>query len=66
MNNILKIGDRIRDIEDGDVFYEGFIIGFKDKEPIYKIDKVVFIDECKDDELIGKETTPLLWYIEKI
>lgn len=66
MSNIFKIGDRLKDIEDSDFFYEGFVIGFKDKEPIYKIDKVVVVEEYKDDELIGKETTPLLWYIEKI
>ena len=66
MSKAFKIGDRIRDIEDGDFFYEGFVIGFKENEPIYKIDKVFFINDCKNDELIGKETTPLLWYVKKI
>ena len=66
MESIFKIGDRIRDIEDGDFYYEGIVIGFENNEPIYKVDKVVLVDEIKNDDLIGEEITPRLWYTKLI
>jgi len=60
----LKVGDRIRDVEDGDFFYEGFVVSLNPM--MYKVDRVFLVDDHPDDSLIGQITEPLLWYVKKM
>ena len=56
----MKVGDKIRDIEDGDIYYEGII---QTVNPItYKVTKVVGAKVIP----IGEVVEPQLWYIEEI
>jgi len=56
----MKVGDKIRDVEDGDVYYEGII---ETVNPItYKVTKVVGAKKIPLNEVVEKQ----LWYIEKL
>ena len=55
----MKVGDKIRDVEDGDVYYEGII---QTVNPItYKVTKVVGAKIIP----IGEVIEPQLWRIKK-
>jgi len=61
----LKEGDIIRDIEDGDCYYEGVV--FLSKPTIvYTITKVVWngLELEDDDHLIGASIEPTWWYLQ--
>jgi len=58
-----KIGDIIRDVEDGDCYYVGEVTEVENNEVAkYKVLDVYYI---KDDEYIGKIIEPQWWYITK-
>jgi len=57
----MKIGDKIRDIEDGDCYYEGIVVELNPMK--YKINNIVWCDEI-DDSMNGQITEPKWWYIE--
>ena len=60
MNNI---GDKIRDIEDGDCYYEGVIVSLN---PIkYKITNIIWCDEI-DESMNGNVIEPKWWYLVNI
>ena len=53
----MKIGDKIRDIEDGDCYYEGIVVHI---EPLrYKITNILWCGEV-DDSMNG-EVIELRW-----
>ena len=59
----MKKGDKIRDIEDGDCYYEGIVI---ELHPLkYKITKVVW-NGVIDNSMNGHVTELLWWQLEKI
>lgn len=60
----LKIGDYIKDIEDGDFWFEGVVTEIVDENTFfYKLEKVYFMDDgyVEDDEEIGT-IIPRRWY----
>ena len=61
--NDLSIGDRIRDIEDGDCYYEGVVVSLTPLK--YKITNIVWCDEI-DTSMNGKFIAPKWWIIKKI
>ena len=59
----LFIGDIIRDIEDGDCYYEGIVT---ELNPIkYKITNVLWCDE-EDDSMNGQISELKWWLLEKL
>jgi hypothetical protein len=69
MNEKLKIGDIIHDIEDGDCYFEGVVTELNTFGGVqtYKVTKVFWSGEYfKDDENIGKIIEPMWWYIKKV
>lgn len=62
--NDLKIGDTIRDMEDNDCYYEGVVVSLNPLK--YKIQRTVWDGEEGPDEMIGRITEQMWWYIEKI
>lgn len=66
---MLKIGDTIKDIKDGNCYFVGEVVKlnrFKGVE-YYKVIQVIWNGEdYKDDDLIGKIIAPRWWYIEKV
>lgn len=57
----MKIGDKIRDVEDGDCYYEGVIV---ELNPVkYKISNVVWCGEV-DDSMNGNVTELKWWKVE--
>jgi DNA repair ATPase RecN len=59
-----KIGDRIKDIEDGDCYYEGIVTQLNPLK--YKVDKIIWNGEEFNEDPIGREIE-LKWYlIEKV
>ena len=65
---MIQIGDTIRDVEDGDCYFEGIVKEIDDSGLVkkYLVTRVFWsgIDE-KDDDYIGKVSEPMWWYIEK-
>ena len=61
----MKIGDRIKDIEDGDCYFEGVVVSLNPLK--YKVDRVIW-DDCDilNDDFIGKVITPRWYWLEKI
>ena len=54
----MEIGDKIRDVEDGDCYFEGIVVSLN---PItYKITSIVWCNEI-DDSMNG-EITELRWW----
>jgi hypothetical protein len=63
INESLSIGDKIRDIEDDDCYYEGIII---DLNPLkYKITNIVWCNET-DTSMNGQTTYLKWWLLEKL
>lgn len=63
----MKVGDRIRDIEDGDCYFEGIITEVNSEFIKYKVDLVIWNGEnYLDDEYIEKEIEPIWWYVKNI
>lgn len=63
----MQVGDRIRDIEDGDCYFEGIVTDNTLLNVKYIVDKVVWNGEIlEDDDYIGKEISPKWWYCENI
>lgn len=58
----MKIGDKIRDIEDLDCYYEGVIIQLIPLR--YRITKIVWCGELDDSK--NNEITGLLWWKTEI
>jgi hypothetical protein len=59
----LFIGDIIRDIEDGDCFYEGIVVNVN---PIkYKITKILWCNEL-DNSMNGEIIELKWWILEKL
>jgi len=57
----MKIGDKIRDVEDGDCYYEGVIV---ELNPIkYKITNIVWSGEI-DNSMNGNIIESRWWWLE--
>lgn len=58
----MNVGDKIKDIEDGDCFYYGTITKITNEDTFYLLEGVIWDGEkCVDFEDIGKEI-PLKWW----
>ena len=57
----MKIGDKIRDIEDGDCYYEGIVVELNPMK--YKITNIIW-DGQVDDSMNGQVIKQKWWYIE--
>ena len=57
----MKLGDKIRDIEDGDCYYEGIVVELNPMK--YKITNIVWCNEI-DDSMNGQIIKSKWWYIE--
>lgn len=69
MKRKMKVGDKIKDIEDGDCYFEGIVTEINTFGGVktYKVTKVLWCGEdFKDDENIGKIIEPMWWYIQKV
>jgi hypothetical protein len=66
---MLKIGDKIKDTEDGDCYFVGEVVKLNRFNGVeyYKVTQVIWngIDH-KDDKLIGQVIAPRWWYIQKL
>jgi len=64
----MKIGDKIRDIEDGDCYFEGIISEIVEgKVTKYILTKIIWSgEEDKDDKRLKTEISPEWWYIEPL
>ena len=64
---MLKIGDKIKDTEDGDCYFVGEVVKLNTFGGVeyYKVIQVIWNGEdYTDDDLIGKVISPRWWYIE--
>ena len=60
-----KIGDKIRDIEDGDCYFEGVVTRVSPLQ--YLLNRIVWNgEEEPDSNLIGQEITPRRWFVKKV
>ena len=61
----MNVGDRIRDIEDGDCYFEGVIVSLN---PIkYKIKKIIWDGKReRESAMIGQETEQIWWQLKLI
>jgi hypothetical protein len=57
----MNIGDKIRDIEDGDCYYEGIVVELNPMK--YKITNIIW-DGQVDDSMNGQVIKQKWWYIE--
>ena len=57
----MKIGDKIRDVEDGDCYYEGIVTELNPLK--YKITSIIWSDEA--DESMNGEVLALKWWLLK-
>jgi len=64
----MKIGDTIRDIEDGDCYFEGIATEIEDgKVTKYLLKKIVWSDEIdENDDRLNTEIEPQWWYIQQV
>ena len=63
MNIDIEIGSKIRDVEDGDCYYEGVVV---ELIPLrYKITNIIWGGEI-DTSMNGQVIQPKWWYIELI
>lgn len=62
-----KIGEIIKDIEDGDCYFIGQVTKIKNNKVIkYKLLKIIWSgEEDKECEDLNTEIEPRWWYIEK-
>ncbi|NBX20705.1 MAG: hypothetical protein EBR58_04675 [Betaproteobacteria bacterium] len=65
---MVKIGDKIRDIEDGDCYFEGIVTEIiNNKVTKYILTKIIWSNEIDlEDKRLNTEIEPEWWYIEKI
>ena len=64
---MLKIGDKIKDIEDGDCYFVGEVVKLNTFGGVeyYKVIQVIWNGEdYTDDDLIGQVIAPRWWYIQ--
>jgi len=59
----MNIGDRIKDIEDGDCYYEGVVVKLNPLK--YKITNIVWCGEI-DNSMNGQIIECKWWYLEKV
>lgn len=60
---ILRIGDTIRDVEDGDCYYEGVVVSV---DPVrYQVNKVVWCGDV-DNSMNGKILELNWWILERL
>ena len=59
----MNIGDRIKDIEDGDCYYEGVVVQLNPLK--YKITNTVWCGEI-DNSMNGQIIECKWWYLEKV
>jgi hypothetical protein len=63
----MKIGDKIKDTEDGDCYFVGEVtkLNWVGEVEYYKVTQVIWdgIDH-KDDKLINQVISPRWWYIQ--
>ena len=66
---MIKVGDKIRDIEDNDCYFEGVVVSMDgDNVSSYKLERVVWNGELEtkgDNDEIGTVIKPRWWQIEK-
>jgi hypothetical protein len=64
----MKIGDLIKDVEDGDCYYQGIVTEILDDNVTkYILTKILWSGEIDDsDDRLNTEIEPQWWYIEKI
>ena len=64
---MIQIGDTIRDVEDGDCYFEGIATEIVDgKVTKYILTKIIWSgDEDQDDKRLNTEISPEWWYVEK-
>lgn len=64
---MLKVGDKIKDVEDGDCYFVGVVTklnAFKGVKE-YKVTQVIWNGkEWKEDEYLGQTIEPKWWYIK--
>lgn len=64
---MLKIGDKIKDTEDGDCYFVGEVTKLNTFGGVeyYKVTQVIWNGEdYTDDDLIGQVIAPRWWYIQ--
>jgi hypothetical protein len=64
---MLKIGDKIKDTEDGDCYFVGEIVKLNifGEVELYKVTQVIWNGEdYTDDDYIGQIIEPKWWYIQ--
>ena len=64
---MLKIGDKIKDTEDGDCYFVGEVtkLNWFGGVEYYKVTQVIWDNiDHKDDKLIGLVIAPRWWYIQ--
>jgi len=64
---MLKIGSKIKDVEDGDCYFVGVVTELNQFKGVktYKVTQVIWDDkEWLDDEYIGQTIEPKWWYIQ--
>jgi hypothetical protein len=64
---MLKIGDKIKDIEDGDCYFVGEVTKLNrfGGVDLYKVTQVIWNGEdYTDDDYIGQIIEPKWWYIQ--
>jgi len=64
---MLKIGDKIKDIEDTDCYFVGEVVKLNTFGGVeyYKVTQVIWNGEdYTDDDLIGQVIAPRWWYIQ--
>ena len=61
----MEIGDLIRDVEDGDCYFEGVVTRTSPLQ--YLLERIVWNGEEEPySNLIGQEITPRWWFVEKV
>jgi hypothetical protein len=64
---MLKIGDKIKDTEDGDCYFVGDVVKLNrfGEVELYKVTQVIWNGEdYTDDDYIGQIIEPKWWYIQ--
>jgi hypothetical protein len=58
----IKIGDKIRDIEDGDCYYEGIVVSVNPVK--YRITNILWSNEI--DDSMNEEVIELKWWLLQV
>jgi hypothetical protein len=64
---MLKVGTKIKDVEDGDCYFVGVVTELNQFKGVktYKVTQVIWDGkEYLDDEYIGQTIEPKWWYIQ--